>query len=388
MRAKLASAFAVSLVVLALFSAVPFSLAQDTTVSYQLQNYLDGTFPYKLNVVIPETINNYYQTLSHRSASDADFPKFVTPYTMQPVAYCLREIYSDDEEFANGVLTLVHQITYEEVVPAYYPTETLTRGRGDCDLFSLVAASILKAGGLDVVLLHYVDQEHMNVGVHLTESPKEARVQIYSVDDDGSKYYVAECTSSDWRDGWRVGECPDDLKDTSPVVIPLDNSEQVAPGQVSASFRKLDPTTLTLEVSPTMATEGSAINIRGQLAPAAANQEITLYVTSSRSPITVLGTTWTLQNGTFTYTWQSDVGGQVDVYASWAGNEQYAGTTSSTTALTLIPLFLLASFVAVGVVIVLGTVAVAMYRKKQRENLPPPPTPTYLPPPPTTNADL
>jgi hypothetical protein len=386
MKAKFASALAVSIVVLSLFCAVPFSFAQETTLSYQLQSPLDGTYSYNLNVIIPETINNYYKTLSHRSASDADFPKFVTPYALKPVADCMREIYQNDEQFANGVLTLVHQITYEEIVPAYYPTETMTRGTGDCDLFSIVAASILKAGALDVVLLHYVDQEHMNIGVHLAESPKAARMKIYSADSDGVKYYVAECTSSDWQNGWRVGECPEDLRETSPLVISLDNSEQVAPGQVSASFTTLDPTTLTLEVTPTVTLQGNTVTIRGQLTPTVADEEVTLYASSTTSPIKVLGTTLTMQNGSFTYTWQSNVDWKVDVYASWTGNGEYAGTTSSTTTLFIIPLYLIAAIAAVVAIIILGGVVAVIYRRKRNENQPPPPPSMYIPQPPQPTA--
>ncbi|MFB3889732.1 MAG: hypothetical protein ACE14S_09595 [Candidatus Bathyarchaeia archaeon] len=144
-----------------------------------------------------------------RSASNADFPKFVTPYALKPVADCLREIYSEDEDFTNGVLVLVHQVEFVEIVRAYYPVETMLRGRGDCDLLSYVAASILKAGGLDVVLLRYLEEEHMNVGVRLAKAPEDARLDGASFfNNDGAKYYVAECTSNNWKEGWRVGECP------------------------------------------------------------------------------------------------------------------------------------------------------------------------------------
>jgi hypothetical protein len=83
---------------------------------------------------------------------------------LKPVADSLSELYTDDEDFANGALMIVHQIPYEETTPAKYPLETMADDKGDCDLFACIAASIMKAGGLNVVLLHYKEEEHMNLG--------------------------------------------------------------------------------------------------------------------------------------------------------------------------------------------------------------------------------
>jgi len=49
---------------------------------------------------------------------------------------------------------------------------------GDCDLFSFVAASTMMAGGLDVVLLLYETQSHMNVGVNLSHEPDDASLLV------------------------------------------------------------------------------------------------------------------------------------------------------------------------------------------------------------------
>jgi transglutaminase-like putative cysteine protease len=76
---------------------------------------------------------------------------------------------------------LVHQITYQEVIPGKYPIETLVAGNGDCDLFAEIAASILEAGGIPTVLLFYRIQQYMEIGVDLGSDPTEARVDVYNV---------------------------------------------------------------------------------------------------------------------------------------------------------------------------------------------------------------
>ena len=67
---------------------------------------------------------------------------------------------------------MVHQITYEEIAASKYPIETLADGKGDCDLFVYIAASILEAGGVPVVLLYYKDKLHMELAVDLVVNQK------------------------------------------------------------------------------------------------------------------------------------------------------------------------------------------------------------------------
>ena len=144
---------------------------------------------------------------------------------------------------------LVHEITYQEVIPGKYPMETLAAGYGDCDLFAYIAASILEAGGIPVVLIFYQAQQHMEIGVDLGTAPTDARVQVFSVNVQNVSYYIAECTGSQWRDGWRVGETPSEYQNVSSQVVTLGNMEQSSIGQVSASLRELDASTLALHVS-------------------------------------------------------------------------------------------------------------------------------------------
>ena len=153
--------------------------------------------------------------------------------------------------FTNQVLTLVHQIPYEITAPVYYPVETLTINKGDCDLFSLTAASILKAGGIDVVLLRYLNESHMNIGVHLNQTPHNTRTPVFSVKYENTSYYVAECTSTNWQNSWRVGECPINLQNASVVIINTTHHEQETPGQVIANIENNNITSPTLPLPPT-----------------------------------------------------------------------------------------------------------------------------------------
>jgi hypothetical protein len=357
---------------LILFSTISLSTAQDHKLKYQLLNQPEGNITYELNVAVPETLKEYYTEKSHRLPSTSEFSKFVTPYALQPIADRLWEIYDNEEDFTNGALMIVHQITYEETTQAKYPVETMVAGQGDCDLFSFIAASVITAGGLDVVLLYYEDQSHMNIGVHLSSAPEDNRDTVHYVTEDGTRYYVAECTGGNWREGWRVGECPDDLKQVSAEVVTLENAEQVAPGQVSASFTAMEPSVLSLEVSPIISLQNSAIVIGGQLAPQIADENVTLYTSINSWAWTVIGSVVTQSNGHFEYVWIADVAGSHAIRAGWSGNDLYTGTMSSTKSATVLPLFLVALIGVAVIAAVVGVVAVLVAKHGQQECLEPP----------------
>ena len=352
-----------------LFSTLSLSRAQDYTLSYQLLNQPEGNITYELNVAVPDYLHEYYEEKSHRLTSSNGFSIFVTPYALQPIADRLWEIYHDEEDYVNGVLMIAHQITYVETTPAKYPVETIVDAQGDCDLFSFIAASIMKAGGLDVVLLYYEEQSHMNIGVHLSSAPEDARDSVYYFTQDSERYYVAECTGGNWKAGWRVGECPPDLKQVSAEIVTLEDAEQVAPGQVSASFTAMEPSALSLEVSPIISIQNGAIVIGGKLAPEMANENVTLYAQINSSPWTVIGTALTQSDGRFEYVWMAEVAGSHAIRAGWSGNDLYTGAMSSTKSATIIPLFLTALVGMTVIAAVIGTVAVFIARRTQHQSL-------------------
>jgi len=329
---------------LILFTAMPLGKAQDRTLSYQLLDNPEGNVTYQLNVVIPENLHEYYEEKNHRLISSNQFSSFVTPYALQPIADRLWEIYDNQEDFTNGALMIAHQIAYVETTSAKYPIETMIDGQGDCDLFSFITASIINAGGLEVVLLYYEEQSHMNIGVHLSIAP------------------------TDVRDNVRVGECPPELKQVSAEVITLEYAEQVAPGQVSASFMAMDPSLLSLEVTPIISVQNSAVILSGQLVPKIPNENVTLYAKINSATWTVIGTVITQQDGRFEYVWKAEIAGSHTIRAGWSGNAFYTGAMSSAKNAMVIPLFLTALIGMAVIATIIGVIALIMAKHGQQQS--------------------
>ncbi|MEM3730196.1 MAG: hypothetical protein QW667_04725 [Candidatus Bathyarchaeia archaeon] len=311
---------------------------------------------YQLNVAVQHSLYEYYLEKSHKLSSELDFAKFVTPYSLAPIADCLRKIFPDDEDFANGVLMLVHQIPYEATAEAKYPIETIVENTGDCDLFSFVAASIMKAGGLDVVLLDYESQAHMNVGVSLSHMPYHTREQASYVKYNDTYYFIAECTGGAWESSWRVGECPENLKNAEVKIITLENCETWAPGRVSASYKTLMSSSITLEISSTFLIEGNTLTICGELSPALQGETISIYIKVNNLPWALLGTALTDSTGKFTYIWNSNVAGVCLIRASWSGNEDYVGADSKIQTITILSTFFIFFIVVTAILIFIGVI--------------------------------
>jgi hypothetical protein len=337
-------AISVAVIALVVFSLVPLGKTQDQTKYYErsflLLNHPDGDVTYELNVTIPQLLYQHYILQNHALYSGSDFVKFVTPYTLKPIADKLWQIYNNTEDFTNGVLMLVHQIGYREIVPGKYPVETLVDGVGDCDLFAYIAASILEAGGIPVVLLYYGDQLHMEIGVDLGHAPTEARVKVYSVNVQNVSYYIAECTGEKWREGWRVGETPSEYQNVSSQISTLENMEQSYIGQVSASLRELAHSTLLLQISSSIILENSNVTLTGQIYPKTANENVTVQAKINSDSWTNIATVQTQADGRFVYTWAPASDGEIAVQASWVGNRQYNGATSAQTNIIILPIFL------------------------------------------------
>jgi len=346
---------------------LPYGFSENYSQSYQLLDEPNRSIFYRLNVTVQQSLYDYYTEKSHKLDSDKDFAKFVTPYALKPIADSLWEIYTDDEDFVNGVLMIMHQIPYEVTLPAKYPVEAIVENEGDCDIFSYVAASILKAGKLDVVLLYYEDKTHMNIGVSLSHVPYNARSTVHYVTYNNIKYYVAECTGGNWKDGWRVGECPEDLKETSAQVITLENCEQWAPGQVSASYKTLKSSTLSLTISPTYLIQGGAVTLSGQLSPALQNKTVIIYIKLNNSPWMVLCTVSTDSNGQFAYVWNADTASMSFIRASWSGNDDYAGADSPIQTVTILSTFFVLLLVTTVILVCVGVFVFFISRHSRQE---------------------
>lgn len=364
MRPKFVGALVVLLVFAALFGLFPGVSSANHTVTYQLMNRVGGSAHYRLNVAVSESLHQYYVEKEHRLITENDFPKFVTPYALKPISDCLRQFYDDDEAFVNGVLMIVHQITYEVTNPAKYPLETIVAGKGDCDLVSYVAASIIKAGGLDVVLFYYEGASHMNVGVNFSHDPVEARSGVEYVEYGGKKFYMAECTG---MSDWRVGECPPDLEQASPQVITLGDCEHSAPGQVTASTNSLRPSLLSLSVSTSYLLQGSTVTLTGQLSPVMPNVvNVTIYIKANGLPWSELTTTETDSNGQFKYVWDASTAGICSIRASWSGDETYTTADSAVHTVTVLSLFFVSLLSITIVLVCVGITVFMMSRRASR----------------------
>ncbi len=313
------------------------TLAQTSELTFELLNQPDGSKTYQLTISTTQTLYEYYQTQNHKLSNQLERAKFVNPSPLKPVADDLWTIYNNPEDFANGVLMITHQIPYQESAPQKYPIETLQENEGDCDLFSYLAASIMKAGGLDVTLLLFEEQEHMTVGVHLPEPPKNARIATSYFTYEQKPYFIAE-TTGDFENGWRVGECPDLLKGASAQIIPLNQIDETsAPDQVSSTYTTPQFSSLLLSVSPEFAIAQNNIQIFGSLSPSLQGENITLFYSTYSSTLTKIATIKTDSLGRFSYTWYSPPGGIYSIRANWSGDADYLGTDNSTSRIFVIP---------------------------------------------------
>ncbi|MEM2102090.1 MAG: Ig-like domain-containing protein [Candidatus Bathyarchaeia archaeon] len=312
--------------------------AQNYGRTFSLLDRPNGSVAYSLTVSITSSLYNYYQGKSHDIYTSSDFGKLVTPDAVKPIADALWQVYSDAEIFTDAVLGITHQIPYE-VYPEVYPVETLVLNKGDCGGFSLLAASILKAGGLDVVLLEYPTKQHLNVGVSLPHKPVYARGgSVYYVVYNGKTYYIAETTGDNFPYGWRVGECPTELRSVNPNVIAIVNYEETAPSRVLASFTSLTPSQITISISSFFAVENSAITISGIVSPSTTGN-VTIYVSSLGGVWSKLAIVSVNNNGTYAYEWRPQGGGIFYLEASWSGNKNYAGADSPVVSLLVLPFY-------------------------------------------------
>lgn len=367
MKSKSARTLIPMTVLITFFCLLPQGFSANCTVSYQLLNHLDGSTHYRLNVAVSGSLHEYYVEKSHRLISNNDFAQFVTPYAFKPLADSLWEIYMDDEDFANGVLMIVHQIQYEESRPPKYPVETVVDNKGDCDLFSCVAASIMKAGGLDVVLLYYESEAHMNIGVSLPHPPRDTSKRVDYVIHNGARFYMAECTGGNWQSGWRVGECPESLKNASVQVITLENCEQFAPGQVSASYKALRASAISFDLSSGYVIQGSSVILSGEISPSLENKTITIYIKVNNLPWTALGSALTDSSGRFIYDWYAQASGISYVRASWSGDDDYAAADSPTRTLMAFSVFFVFLVVTTMILACVGAAVFFMSRRSHRE---------------------
>ncbi|MCW3995402.1 MAG: Ig-like domain-containing protein [Candidatus Bathyarchaeota archaeon] len=321
--------------IIIIVACIPTAKSNPTQV-IDIQKKQYDLFNQKLYVTIPSSLQAYYSNLSHRIPDDSAYAKFITPQAVQPIADSIQKItgkmHYSDEMFANAVLTFVHQIPYN-ITGAKFPIETLLDNQGDCAALSLLAASIMMAGGLDVVLIKYVgiNPGHMNVGVYLPYTPiyHNPLMGATSFEYNNKTYWTAEATP---QGDWKVGDQSYSMVVASAIIIPLDKYEPTSPGQVSASFTSLQPSSITVNILPQSTDAQSkqrALVIAGAIEPANPDSIVTLYINKNGSYSDYFQTT-TDSTGAYTFTWNFTQSGTYSITANWSGSESTAGADSET----------------------------------------------------------
>ena len=289
---------------------------------------------YTLYTSVPPSLHDYYRRKSHLVTGERDYAKFVTPDAVKTIAEDLRKTAPNtlygDEEFANSALALVRQIPYS-VSARKYPVEAIVENSGDCDVLSFLAASIMKAGGLDVVLLVYrgLPGSHMNIGVYLPYKPLSIpEIAPVVFEYDNKTYWVAECTPSG---NWKVGQQPVDFSHVEPVIISLENHDETAPAFISSSLNSpLIPSSISMTLSlenMSAIEKGRSLKISGSISPAYSGKKVVMYISQDK-PYREVFQTYTDHLGRHSFTWNFTSTGKYYIRTNLIPFSNYVGSDS------------------------------------------------------------
>ncbi|UCF45361.1 MAG: hypothetical protein JSW44_01640 [Candidatus Bathyarchaeota archaeon] len=302
----------------------------DQTYSFQVQF---GLLSQELYISVPPSLYDYYRAKTPRLADDSEYATLVTPDAFKSIAESIRNLTREkprnDEEFANAVLMLVHQIPYA-ISDVKYPIETLVENSGKCDTLSLLAASIMKAGGLDVVLLYFKEVHHINVGVYLPYEPHGTWWWLppTGYEFDGKKYWIAECTPAM---EWKVGDVPPLLADGQPSIISLEKSEASSPSYVSSKLGSpLNSSSISIYLSSEpedVSDQERTLTISGSILPGYPNESVVVYFSQDGISYEACRTE-TDYWGNYSFSWNLNSTGTYYIRTSWSGNSDWAGADS------------------------------------------------------------
>ncbi len=318
---------------LLIFVIPNFAIAGKTDRSYNFYakyDYYRARDSYSLEVSVTPSLFDYYRDKSHIIGDIKGYANFVTPDAVRSIAENIENVTRSDEEFANAVLMLVHQIPYA-VSDVKYPVETIVDNSGDCDTLSLLAASIMKAGGLDVVFFYFKEANHVNIGVYLPNGPHRRLLTSSTYYEyNGKKYWVGESTPAG---DWKLGDFPGLLAGSSnPVIIPLENTEQSTPAGVSSSLNgSLMPSSISLSLASDTSVVGSEegmLSVSGSISPEYSEKSVVMYVSQGGTANTF--TTETDNSGKYSFMWNFSSTGTYYIRTSWSGASNYAGADSET----------------------------------------------------------
>jgi len=114
------------------------------------------------------------------------------------------------------IIAFVQSIPYVPEAEEYarYPLETLIEQKGDCEDSSILTAAILHQMGYHVVLLVFLEEQHIAAGISVLP-PKPGNYRSYRYA--GRDYYYVETTC----EGWQIGIIPQRYTST-PEIVALD----------------------------------------------------------------------------------------------------------------------------------------------------------------------
>ncbi|MFC2105752.1 hypothetical protein ACFLS0_03270 [Candidatus Bipolaricaulota bacterium] len=118
-------------------------------------------------------------------------------------------------ERLNLVIALVQSIPYvgESCEYPRYPLEMLVDQNGDCEDAAILTAALVKQMGFEVVLLAFLEERHMAVGIRVLP-PQHEDFRAYEWN--GDLYFYLEPTSL----GWAIGQIPPIYR-SQPAIIGL-----------------------------------------------------------------------------------------------------------------------------------------------------------------------
>ena len=311
---------------------------------------------FTLNVTVSESLFGYYAGLKNPTSLD----EYVTPLAVKPIADILRTVSYSDEDFVNQVLKWNRQHKYE-ITNACYPAETLYTGKGDCDTFTYLVASVLIAGKVsDLCLITYeisAEERHMNLGVYLPEQPVDYGFRgLYWITFNNKPYYIAECTDQTkdpTRDSYKLGNMPSVLNDKEILKsVSITNYKTDAPEQVIAYFLNTELTTISISATEFAPTMIYPIIIKGNIGVSLNNEKISLYYSHDKTKWYLAGETVTV-NGDFVFSWfvldkvdltartvEFIIPEKVYIKAYWAGNTEYQGGVSEIVSSYVFPMWI------------------------------------------------
>ncbi len=137
---------------------------------------------------------------------------YITPNEseIKELALFLRRYFPHDYDFVMASINITRQLVYENDSTPFnfkYPLETLVEGSGDCEDLATFLVSLLRAGGIDSVLIIF--ENHVGVGINIEG------INGYYFKYNKRKYYYIEITNKNYN----LGELPINLYNKKYKII-------------------------------------------------------------------------------------------------------------------------------------------------------------------------